>query len=143
MYQYKAYTADKKIIEGTIDAANESTAEDYLRKAGYRHILTLEKTRPAFNFERAFPRLNRVNRTDTVEMLLQLATLVDSHMPVIQALGLLAEQSAKVALKDIINNIGKELSGGASFAQSLADYGSGSHAVQTAETYHHSSRPKP
>jgi type IV pilus assembly protein PilC len=63
-----------------------------------------------------------VNRTDIIEMLLQLATLVDSRMPLIQALGLLAEQSAKAALKDIINDIGKELSGGASFAQSLADY---------------------
>jgi type IV pilus assembly protein PilC len=43
-------------------------------------------------------------------------------MPVVQALGLLAEQSPRAALTNIINTLGKELSGGASFSQALSAY---------------------
>jgi type IV pilus assembly protein PilC len=122
MYQYKAYTLDKKIVEGTIDASSEDMAEAYLLKAGYHHVLTLQKTRPAFNFERAFPWLHRVNRADIIELFQQLATLVESRMPVTQALWLLAEQSPRAALKDVINKLGREISGGTSFSQALSAY---------------------
>jgi type IV pilus assembly protein PilC len=122
MYQYKAYTLDKKIIEGTIDASSEDMAEEYLLKAGYHHVLTLKKTRPPFNLDRVMPWLHRVNRTDIIELFQQLATLVESRMPVVQALWLLAEQSPRAALKSVINRLGRELSGGASFSRALAAY---------------------
>jgi type IV pilus assembly protein PilC len=122
MYQYKAYTLDKQIVEGTIDASSEDMAEEYLLKAGYHHVLTLKQTRPSFNFERAFPWLHRVNKADIIELFQQLATLVESRMPVVQALWLLAEQAPRAALKDVINQLGKEMSGGASFSQSLSAY---------------------
>jgi type IV pilus assembly protein PilC len=122
MYQYKAYTLDKKIVEGTIDASSEDMAEAYLHKAGYHHVLTLKKTHLAFNFERAFPWLRRINRADIIELFQQMATLIDSRMPVVQALWLLAEQTPRAALKDIINQLGKELSGGNSFSQALSAF---------------------
>jgi len=42
MYQYKAYTLDKEVVQGIIDAPNESTAEERLHGAGYHQILTLK-----------------------------------------------------------------------------------------------------
>jgi type IV pilus assembly protein PilC len=122
MYQYKAYTLDKKIVEGTIDASNEDLAEEYLFKAGYHHVLTLKKTRSSFNPERVFPWLHSVNKTDIIELFQQLATLVESRMPVVQALWLLGEQAPRTALKDVINKLGRELTGGASFSQTLSSY---------------------
>jgi type IV pilus assembly protein PilC len=122
MYQYKAYTLDKKIIEGTIDASSDDVAEEYLRQAGYHHILTLKKARHSFNLDQAFPLLHRVNRTDIIELLQQLATLVESRMPVVQALWLLAEQAPQAAMKDVINKLGKELTGGASFSNALSAF---------------------
>jgi len=122
MYQYKAYTLDKKIVEGTIDASSEDVAEAYLHKAGYRHILTLQKTRPSFSLGQTFRWFQSVKRTDIVELFQQLATLTESRMPVNQALWLLAEQSPGEALKDFVNKLGRELSGGASFSQALSYY---------------------
>ena len=122
MYQYKAYKADKQIIEGTIDASSEDMAEACLHKAGYLHILTLQKAHPSFNLEQTFRWFYTLKRTDVVELFQQLATLTESRMPVNQALWLLAEQSPREALKEFINKLGRELSGGASFSQALSYY---------------------
>jgi type IV pilus assembly protein PilC len=122
MYQYKAYTPDKKIVEGTIDASSEDVAEAYLRKAGYQHILTLQKTQSPFSLKRTVQSFNSVKKSDIVDLFQQLATLTESRMPVNQALWLLSEQSPSESLKDFINKLGRELSGGASFSQALSYY---------------------
>jgi type IV pilus assembly protein PilC len=122
MYQYKAYTLDKKIVEGTIDASSEAAAEAYLRKAGYNHVLTLQKTPPSFRLEQLWRWSSRVNRNDIIDLFQQLATLIGSRMPVTQALWLLAEQAPRAPLKDTVNRLGQELSGGTSFSQALSGY---------------------
>jgi type IV pilus assembly protein PilC len=122
MYQYQAYTPDKKIVEGTIDASSEDMAEACLRKAGYNRVLTLKKTRPSFRLAQLLHRSSRVDRADIIDLFQQLATLIESRMPATQALGLLAEQAPRAALKDIVNKLGQELTGGTSFSQALAWY---------------------
>jgi type IV pilus assembly protein PilC len=122
MYQYKVYTPDRKIVEGTINASSEVMAEEYLLKAGYHHVLTLKKTQQAFSFERILSWLHRINKTDITELFQQLATLIESRMPIVQALQLLGEQTPQPELQKIINQLGKDLSGGASFSQALSSY---------------------
>lgn len=122
MYQYKAYTLDKKLVEGSIDASSEDVAEEYLLKAGYHHVLTLKETRPSFHVLQLFRWKRRANKTDIIELFQQLATLIESRMPVTQALGLLAEQAPHAALKEIINKLGQKLSGGNSLSQALSWY---------------------
>ena len=122
MYQYKAYTADKQIVEGIIDASSEDVAEERLLAAGYHQILTLKKTLPAFSFKGIFSRFHDVKKTDIIDFFNQLATLIDSRMPFTQALGVLAEQAPKAALRDIINKLGQEVSAGISFSQALERY---------------------
>jgi type IV pilus assembly protein PilC len=122
MYQYKAYTLDKEIVQGTIDAPNESMAEEWLRGAGYHQVLTLNKEPSSFSLEKLIPRSSHVKKSDFVDFFTQLATLLDSQMPFIQALWLLAEQAPKAALRDVINSLGKDVSGGAPFSLALAKY---------------------
>jgi type IV pilus assembly protein PilC len=122
MYQYKVYTNDRQIVEGTIDASNETTAEERLLAAGYHQVLTLQKTLPSFSFKGIFSRFRSVDKPDIIDFFNQLATLIDSHMPFVQALGILADQAPKAGLKDIINGIGQDVSGGTSFSQALTRY---------------------
>ena len=42
-YKYRAYTIDKKIVQGTISAADEGVAEEALYQKGYRQILSMEE----------------------------------------------------------------------------------------------------
>jgi len=122
MYQYKVYTNDRQIVEGIIDASNEDMAEARLLEAGYHQILTLKKTLPSFSFRGVFSHFRSVKKPDIVDFFSQLATLIDSRMPFVQALGILAEQAPKAALRDIINKLGQEISGGISFSQALTRY---------------------
>jgi type IV pilus assembly protein PilC len=122
MYQYTAYTNDKQIVEGIIDASNEAMAEGRLLEAGYRQILTLKKTLPSFSLRGTFSRFRSVNKPDIIDFFNQLATLIDSRMPFVQALGILAEQASKAGLKDIVNRLGQDVSGGTSFSQALTRY---------------------
>ena len=55
MYQYKAYTLEKEIVQGTIDAPNETVAEERLQGAGYNQILTLKKARQPLTLKRLLP----------------------------------------------------------------------------------------
>ncbi len=122
MYQYKAYTLDKEIVEGTIDAPNDNVAEELLRSAGYHQILTLNKQPSPFSLERFLRLSSKVKKTDFSEFFFQLATLLDSQMPFIQALWLLAEQAPKPALKDVIYKMGEDVAGGIPFSIALAKY---------------------
>jgi type IV pilus assembly protein PilC len=122
MYQYKAYTLDKEIVQGTIDAPNESSAEELLHGAGYHQILTLNKKPSSFSFEKFFPRSSRVKKSDIIDFFQQLATLLDSQMPFIQALWLLAEQTTSPALKGVIHQLGQDVAAGAPFSLALAKY---------------------
>jgi type II secretory pathway component PulF len=122
MYQYKAYTLDKQIIEGTIDVPSEDMAEERLQEAGYNHILALKRTSPPFSLERLFPRLFVVQKSDIVDFFGQLATLLEAHVPFVQALWILSEQTKRVTFKNIINKLGQQVSGGVPFSQALALY---------------------
>ena len=56
-YNYRAYTLDKKIVQGTIEAASESMAEQTLYQAGYHRILSLTEARPRQSLEQLIPSL--------------------------------------------------------------------------------------
>lgn len=122
MYQYKAYTLDKQIIEGSIDASSEDLAEERLHQAGYDHILTLKKASPSLSLERLVPQLFTIQKVDVVDFFGQLATLIDARVPFVQALWILSEQSKRMALKTMINKIGKQVASGVPFSQALAHY---------------------
>lgn len=122
MYQYQAYTHDRRIVQGTIDASNEAAAESLLREAGYNQVLTLKKTLPGYSFRGIFSGFRSVTKPDIIDFFKQLATLIDSRMPFVQALAILAEQASKPSLKAVINRIGEDVAGGTSFSHALARY---------------------
>jgi type IV pilus assembly protein PilC len=122
MYRYQAYTFDKKIVEGTVDAVTEAMAEESLLSAGYNRVLTLQKVHPAFSLPRLFPGLYAVKKSDIIDLFFQLATLLESRMPAVQALWLLSEQASKESLRSFVHQLGEELAAGAAFSQVLSPY---------------------
>lgn len=122
MYQYKVYTLDKQIIEGIIDAADESTAEERLHEAGYSHVLALKKAAPPFSLQKHFPEFFKVRKADITDFFGQLATLIEARVPFTQALWVLSEQAKKIAFKTLITKLGQQVSAGVPFSQALMQY---------------------
>ncbi|MFC1914156.1 type II secretion system F family protein [Chloroflexota bacterium] len=121
-YRYEAYTPDKRIVRGTIGASSERAAEGILYGEGYARVLRLQEIRNGAMWERWLPSLFGVKTQDVIEFSYQLATLIESGMPIITALGLLEKQTSKAALRRIIAGLSIELQGGGSFSQALSKY---------------------
>jgi len=121
-FKYQAYTPDKKIVQGTIEVTSEGMAEDALYRAGYQYILNLRETSAAFNLERFLPTLFGVRPQEVIDFSNQLATLLDSGVPILTSLQLLGGQSARKPLKKIIHGIIEEVKGGNSLSQALGNH---------------------
>jgi type IV pilus assembly protein PilC len=122
LYQYRAYTFDKRIVEGTVDALSEAVAEESLLGAGYSRVLALRKVRPAFSLRRLFPGLYGVKKADIIDLFYQLATLMESRLPAVRALWLLSEQASRPSVREFLHEIGRELTAGTALSQALSLY---------------------
>jgi type IV pilus assembly protein PilC len=122
MYQFTAYTLDKKIVQGKIDATSENMAEEALYQAGYQHVLSLKEMRPRLSLETIFPSFFGVKTQDVIDFSNQLATLIESGVSILIALELLREQAPREAFRKVIAGLVEELQGGDSFSQALSNY---------------------
>ena len=121
-YNYSAYTRDKKIVNGTIDAASESAAEEALYRAGYHLVIRLREVRPTVSLEQLIPTLYGVKTQDIIDFSYQLATLIESGIPLLTTLRLLEGQASRAALRKVIGGLMDELQGGSSLSQAVSKY---------------------
>jgi type IV pilus assembly protein PilC len=121
-YKYRAYSTDKKIVEGKIEVATESLAEVALYRAGYQNIISLKEVAPKFELEKLIPSFLGVKIRDVTDISNQLATLVKSGITLLQALKLLQGRVTKKSLKNIFNGLIEEIQGGNSLSQAMSKY---------------------
>ena len=121
-YRYQAYTSDKKLVDGTIEAATETMAEEALYVAGFKYVISLKATRPRVSIDSVLPTFFGVKPQDVIDFSRQLATFVASGVSLYMALELVGDQITKPALKKIITEVAQELQGGSSFSQAISHY---------------------
>jgi type IV pilus assembly protein PilC len=121
-FRYIAYTTDKKIVEGKVEAATENLAEATLYHAGFQNILSLEEVMPGLSVEKLIPSFFGVKARDVIDTSNQLATLVQSGITLVTALRLLEGQTRKASLKKIFRGLIEEIQGGDSLSQALSRY---------------------
>jgi len=121
-YQYVAYTLDKRVTKGTIDAASERLAEEALYRAGYHRILSLKEVRPGLSLEKLLPTLFGVKTQDVIDFSRQLATLIESGVSILTALQLLEGQASRAVFRKVIGGLVDGLRGGSSFSLALSKY---------------------
>jgi len=122
VYKYRAYTTDKKIVEGKIDVASESLAEGALYRAGYQQVLSLEEVTPGISLEKIIPSFFGVKTREVIDISNQLATLLQSGITLLTSLKLLEGQTSKKAMKKVFSSLIEDIQGGASLSQALARY---------------------
>jgi len=122
VYRYTAYTLDKRIVQGVIDATSEIAAEEALYQAGHRRVLRLAEIRPGLSLPQLIPTLFGVKTQDVIDFSRQLATLIESGVNILTALQLLEGQSNKSALRKVIAGLIEELRGGSPLSQALGKY---------------------
>lgn len=120
-YEYIAYTADKRIVKGTLAVTIESLAEEALQKAGYC-VISLSQVRPRPTLAQIMPTFFGVKPKAVVTFLRNLATLLESGIILTSAVRLLEEQTNSAPLKKVIADLSVDLQEGNSFSQALAKF---------------------
>lgn len=121
LYFYQAFSKDGKKITGTVDAPSLQVAKEQLSKQGiYPTSVTLSSPEAVLPWwKRAFTR--NITPKEKILFTKQLAVLLKSGVPLLQALELLTEQF-EGSLKTMLVNIKDEVKEGISFADALKKY---------------------
>jgi type IV pilus assembly protein PilC len=115
-YRWQGRDAQGKKVGGEIQALNPILAKAELRQ---RHIHTIRikrKGRPLFGLG------NSVSTADMTVFNRQLATMISSGVPVVQALTIIAGGISKPYMRDMITNIKNDVAAGSQLATAMAKY---------------------
>ena len=132
VYQYKGYRNDGGAAAGIIDAESQKVARVKLRKVGVFPTDMVEQGSDSITASSAtgtsgksavgIGRSPALSTTDVAMMTRQLATLLVAGLPLVEALGVMVDQTEKKAVKSLMADIREEIRGGASYSAVLERY---------------------
>lgn len=113
IFEYAAEAADGQVVRGRIKAGNPADAR----------TLLLERDLVAGELQQRAPtvrlRRKRVSRTELMHLSRQLAAFLRAGIPILEALDLLAEESANVQLREILGAVAGSVRSGETFSEAI------------------------
>jgi type IV pilus assembly protein PilC len=113
-FQYVAYTATGQKVEGQIKTSSEKSAEESLVKQNYTIVSLKEVQAKTLEILE-----NRLRTRDLIVFSRQLATLIESGIPIIRALRLLQEQMPNKLFSRVMIEIISDLQQGRFFSEAI------------------------
>ena len=118
-YQYSAKDKNGYTIVGMIDAASEAEVAEALHK---KELIVISIKPAPKKAVKARAKIKKVKLEDLVIFSRQLATMIDAGIPLVHALGILAEQTESAKLKEVVSLVRQDIEGGMSFCDALAKH---------------------
>jgi type IV pilus assembly protein PilC len=115
-YVYKAKAKSGRSLKGEMEAPNLEMAESALRRKGYTDIRA--KVKPKDILEGTFLE-GSVGSKDMVIFSRQFATMINSGVPILQALQVMCEQTENPKLRRILHEVRNDIEGGSSLFDAL------------------------
>jgi general secretion pathway protein F len=130
VYHYKGYRNDGGAATGIIDAESPKVARVKLRKVGVFPTDMVEQGSATVSSTTGIPgrsshgirRAPALSTTDVAMITRQLATLLVAGLPLVEALGVMVDQTEKKSVKSLMADIREEIRGGASYSAVLERY---------------------
>ncbi len=120
-FRYVAIAPSGEQVRGAIDVPSETLAERALWDANYR-VVSIRPERKLPGIEKILPSLYSIKKRTLITFSRQLATLLESGVPVMRSLELLEEQASSKQLGEAIRGISKSIRSGSTFAAAIAEY---------------------
>ncbi|MEE8059252.1 MAG: type II secretion system inner membrane protein GspF [Pseudomonadales bacterium] len=125
-YSYKALNTDGKIVKGVIEGDSERQVRSQLRSRQLKpvEVVDAEEKPSKQGADRRFSQLfkPRISQADLALITRQLATLVQSSMPLDEALTATAQQARKPRIKSLMLQVRGRVLEGHSLAYALGDF---------------------
>ena len=118
-FKYKTRTQTGEILDGNIEAPDESVAVTTLQSKGYT-ILSLEATDTGILSADISKYFSKVSNKDVVLFTRQLSTLIDADMPLAEGLRTLAKQVEKPNFRKVLTEISEAVESGQALSGALA-----------------------
>lgn len=117
VYQWVCLTKKGRKLKGEIDAGSEKIAISQLKKRNFT-VLKL-KAKPKDLFAGVSFMQPKVTPKDLMIFTRQFSTMIDAGLPLVQGLGILAEQNENPTFKGILKAINKDVEGGTTLAEAM------------------------
>jgi type IV pilus assembly protein PilC len=117
-YNYQARTIEGELRVGVVEASSREAALSLLQKMGlYVTYLEVESV-PIYAQKISF--LRRITSKDIVLFTRQLSIMVGGELPLVEALGTLANQTSNPDLREIAFKLTKDVEGGSTLSEALS-----------------------
>ncbi|PIU02329.1 hypothetical protein COT66_00795 [Candidatus Shapirobacteria bacterium CG09_land_8_20_14_0_10_49_15] len=116
-FQYVVKNKNGETQKGLVEARSEKQAVDVLREKGL-WVISVALKRESFSAEFKTSLLSRITATDKVNFTRQLATMINSGLPITDALTLLEAQS-NPAMGQVVSAIVREVEAGGTLVEAM------------------------
>ena len=121
-YLYKAKSGPEKIVEGRITASSSDEAVSKLNQKGFIATSIKEVIGSEDVSDKTHSFFSRVTSGELTNFTSQVARLLKSGIPMLQALNIMSEQTTNSHFKHALCDISEKIKSGATFSQGLAAY---------------------
>lgn len=123
IYQYVARSGDGRTVNGTAEAADQGSVVRMLREKG----LTPTQIKESAKAKGKAPRKHkgkggRVRLDDMVVLSQQMAVMIRAGLPLIEVLDILAEQTERRSLSNVMRQIEKDVEAGNSLTEAMSKH---------------------
>lgn len=121
-FNWEARTRTGGMQKGVIEAATVDVVEAQLKKYGFSNIkIKSESKGLSFNFPK-FGGGKKIDEKDLVVFTRQFSTMIDSGLPLVQCLEILAGQQENKAFQEILYKVKESVESGSTFADALGKH---------------------
>jgi len=120
-YKYVAYTKAGERVQGVLNVASESAAEEALWRSEYI-IVSLGKARAGADLTTLMPSFFGVKTRDLIVFSRQLATLIESGITILAGLQMLAEETSSKALQKALREVIEDVQEGETVSEAVAKH---------------------
>jgi type IV pilus assembly protein PilC len=120
-YKYVAYNQQKQLVNGKVDAPNETVAQDLLNLSGLKTV-SLKEAKPLLNMEKIRGATYKISNKEVIMFSKQLALMIESGFDIAASLDLLASQISNRGLKKIVGEITADIRNGMKPSQAFAKH---------------------
>lgn len=121
IYNYTALKNNKEVVKGKIEAQSHKEARAIIRKMSLLPTQIAEDTKDASTSIVA-KKIQKMSLQDKIDFTSTFQILVQSGIPVIEALMFLENDAAKAKLRNIAKELRRQIIAGSTFADTIAKY---------------------
>ena len=124
VYDYIAIKNNKEVIKGSLEAKTHKEARELVRKMGYLPTKITETNKAGSSAEKKidYKKIKKLTLGERVEFTSTFQILIQSGIPVIEALAFVENDAANKKLKSVAQELRRQIMSGSTFADTVARY---------------------